>query len=255
MIKELLTRIRQGERTIDFPPPENSGFPPRFRGAPKLDTVKCADGCRTCAEACPTGAVNVRGGLSLDMGKCLFCPQCSEACDAGAIRFSGDYRLAAGSKADLVVTSASLKLAGPLPEKLRKLFAKSFKLRQVSAGGCNGCEAEITAMGNVVFDCYRFGVQMVASPRHADGLLLTGPVTENMKLACEKTLAAIPEPKVVIAVGACAISGGPYFDRPEQNCGADSFAPSVLYIPGCPPHPLTILDGILRLLGRAESGS
>jgi Ni,Fe-hydrogenase III small subunit len=123
----------------------------------------------------------------------------------------------------------------------------------VSAGGCNGCEADVNVLQTIVFDLGRFGIQYVASPRHADGLLITGPVTENMRLALKKTYDAIPPPKIAIAVGACAISGGPYVDHPEVHNGADSTVPVNLYVPGCPPHPYTILDGLLGLLGRTRS--
>jgi Ni,Fe-hydrogenase III small subunit len=143
-------------------------------------------------------------------------------------------------------------LAGALDAKSRRLFGRSLKLRQVSAGGCNGCEADVNVLNTVVFDLGRFGIQFVASPRHADGLLITGPVTENMWLALQKTYDAVPAPKLVIAVGACAISGGPYRDHPEVHNGADAMLRVDLYVPGCPPHPLTILDGLLRLLGKIE---
>jgi Ni,Fe-hydrogenase III small subunit len=184
----------------------------------------------------------------------LFCTDCVEACPERAIRYTQDFRLAGRRRDDLILNGESLKQAEALDKKARRLFGRSLKLRQVSAGGCNGCEADVNVLSTVVFDLGRFGIQMVASPRHADGLLITGPVTENMRLALKKTYDAAPAPKIVIAVGACAISGGPYINHPEQHNGADNVVPVDLYIPGCPPHPLTILDGLLRLLGRLEDG-
>jgi Ni,Fe-hydrogenase III small subunit len=145
-----------------------------------------------------------------------------------------------------------VRLAEALDEKLRGLFGRSLRLRQVSAGGCNGCESDVNVLGTIGWDLGRFGIQFVASPRHADGLLITGPVTNNMKLALQKTWDAVPDPKIVIAVGACAIAGGPFVGHPEVNDGAASTVPVDLFIPGCPPHPLTILDGLLRLLDRLE---
>jgi Ni,Fe-hydrogenase III small subunit len=187
------------------------------------------------------------------MGRCLFCTDCLEVCPAGAIQFTDDYRLASRTRAGLVRTDGDLEqLAAGLDKRLKSLFGRSLKLRQVSAGGCNACEADVNVLNTVVFDLSRFGIQFVASPRHADGLLITGPVTENMRIALHKTYEAVPAPKLVIAVGACAISGGPYIDHPEAHNGADSVVPVDLYVPGCPPSPWTILDGLLRLLGRLK---
>jgi Ni,Fe-hydrogenase III small subunit len=160
--------------------------------------------------------------------------------------------MAVRQRADLVLTGKNLKLANALEGEARRLFGRSLKLRQVSAGGCNGCEAEVNVLNTVVFDLSRFGIQFVASPRHADGLLITGPVTQNMRQALLATYEAVPSPKIVIAVGACAIAGGPYLDHPEVHNGADTIVPVDLYVPGCPPHPWTILDGLLRLLGKLE---
>ena len=250
MWKILRTRLQQGNRTLAFPaaPP---ALPDRFRGAPVLDASRCRDGCRACIDACPTQALATEGSsLRLDLGRCLFCTDCVEACPEGAIRFGSDWRLATRRREDLVVDERALRLADALETRTRRLFGRSLKLRQVSAGGCNGCESDVNVLGTVVFDLGRFGIQFVASPRHADGLLITGAVSQNMRLALEKTYAAVPEPRLVIAVGACAISGGPYAGHPEVLNGAEAVVPVDLYVPGCPPHPITILDGLLRLLGR-----
>lgn len=256
MLKNLLARLKQGHRTIAFPAGEAPALPDRFRGRPLLDQAKCPDGCRRCIEACPTGALaQPDGQLQLDLGRCLFCTDCSEACPEGAVTYSQDYRLAARRREELVLGEGkALELARALEGKARRLFGRSLHLRQVSAAGCNGCEADVNVLNTVVFDLGRFGVQFVASPRHADGLLITGAVSRNMELALRKTYQAVPSPKIVIAVGACAISGGPYIDLPEVLNGAASVVPVDLHVPGCPPHPLTILDGILRLLGRIEEG-
>jgi Ni,Fe-hydrogenase III small subunit/NAD-dependent dihydropyrimidine dehydrogenase PreA subunit len=234
------------------PPPL---LPQRFRGRPVIDVGKCPDGCRVCADACPTGAIAIDGAQAkVDLGKCLFCTDCSDACPQGAITYSGDHRLSASSRDALVVAAGEeLQLAKALAGRLRKLFGRSLKLRQVSAGGCNACEADVNVLSTVGWDLGRFGIQVVASPRHADGLLVTGCVSENMALALAKTWAAVPPPKIVIAVGACAISGGPFLRNPQQLGGvAAAGLPVDLFIAGCPPHPLTILDGLLRLLGRLE---
>ncbi len=256
MLKAFLARLSEGHRTIPFPG-EMPEMPDRFRGLPVIDAGKCPPDCRACAEACPTGAIEVRDprGLRLDLGRCLFCTECLEACPEGAIVHLRDPRLAVRRREDLVLEGEALKLAQALDAKARRLFGRSLKLRQVSAGGCNGCEADVNVLNTVVFDLGRFGVQFVASPRHADGLLITGPVSANMKRALLATYEAVPSPKIVIAVGACAIAGGPFRDHPEVENGAGSLLPIDLYVPGCPPHPITILDGILRLLGKSTAAS
>src|SRR6266545_5393220 len=177
----LRTRLRQGIRTMRFPPADaGADFPERFRGR-------------------PVG--------SLDLGACLFSPE--EAA------YSRDYRMAASTRDALVTATGEVELARALDQRVQKLFRRSLRLRSVVAGSCNGCEAELVALGNVVFDLSRFGVQFVASPRHADGIVVTGAVNRNMRRALELTYEAVPEPRLVIAVGACAISGGPFRGAPR----------------------------------------
>jgi Ni,Fe-hydrogenase III small subunit len=223
-------------------------FPPRFRGLPVLD----ASGCNGVAPESPTALIvkDSAGRPQLDLGACLFCPE-EEAGSAGCfVHFTHDHRMAVRRRDDLVTSNGEVALASALDEQMRRVFGRSLRLRSVVAGSCGGCEAELVALGNVVFDMGRFGIQFVASPRHADGIVITGAISRNMREALERTYLAVPEPRLVIAVGACAASGGPFRGSPEVALGVPSGIPVDLWVPGCPPHPLTLLDGLLRLLGR-----
>ena len=250
MFKEIVARLKQGYRTVDFP---SSGIKlsPRFMGAPELHPEACKANCGKCAGSCPTGAITVAGGKPvLDLGRCVFCGKCAALCP-DAFKFGADYKLAARDRKDLFMAGPAAARAESLDKKMTAIFGRSLRLRQVSAGGCGACEADCNVLQTLVFDLGRFGIQFVASPRHADGILITGPVTRNMQLALRKTYDAVPGPKIVIAAGACAISGGIYADHPE-TAGIPEDIPVDLYLPGCPPHPFTILDGLLRLLGRID---
>lgn len=248
-LKERLTI--QGYRTMAYPDGPVS-LPDRFRGYPELKPdMLCSQDDRSCVEDCPYQALQCdENGLALDMGRCLFCADCPAA---ACVSFSKDHCLAVSQREDLLVRSnAKHPYARPLEPDLRKLFGRSLKFREVSAGGCNACEADSNVLTTIGWDLGRFGIQFVASPRHADGIWVTGPVSVNMREALLKTWEAIPGPKIVVACGACAIGGGPFTDSPQVCNGIDSLLPVDLYIPGCPPHPATILDGLLRLQGRLK---
>jgi Ni,Fe-hydrogenase III small subunit len=199
--------------------------------------------------ACPTAAITL-DPVAIDLGRCVLCGDCAPACPSAKISFSNDFRLAATDRRALVVSEPQPDLDPiKVSEALRKRFGRSLKLRVVSAGGCAGCELEVNALTNVNFDIGRYGIDIVASPRHADGLVLTGPITRNMAAALQLCWDAMPEPKLVIGVGACAISGSPFEGSTAlERSFLERFAPA-LYVPGCPPHPLTFVCGVLDLLG------
>ncbi|MBI2401325.1 MAG: hydrogenase [Gemmatimonadetes bacterium] len=255
MFDLLRRRLADGTRTLPFPPEAGSGLPERFRGRPVLDGSRCGARCAECAARSPSAAIQVGrdGRARLDVGACLFAPEDATACPHGAVSFTREYAMASDARAGLVWDAPAGERLKELDARMRRLFGRSLRLRSVSAGSCNGCEAELVALGNVVFDMARFGVQFVASPRHADGMVLTGAVSRNMEAALRATYDATPSPKLVIAVGACAINGGPFRDSPEVLNGAPPDLSVDLWIPGCPPHPLTVLDGLLGLLGRLEN--
>jgi Ni,Fe-hydrogenase III small subunit len=137
----------------------------------------------------------------------------------------------------------------PVAQELARLFGRSLKLRSVSSGGCNACELELNALGNVNFDLGRYGIEFVASPRHADALVLSGPLTHNMAAALQLAWDGLPAPKFVVACGACTISGGLYAESDVLDRGFLARNPPSLWVPGCPPHPLALIAGILDLLG------
>jgi Ni,Fe-hydrogenase III small subunit/NAD-dependent dihydropyrimidine dehydrogenase PreA subunit len=245
--KALRVRLAEGQPVI--PDIAAASLPAAFRGKPKIDSSRCPDGCARCAEACPTGAISANP-LTIDLGACVFCPLCTEACPEGVISYTNDYKMAATSREGLLLRQGRDITPKACSNEIHRLFGRSLKLRSVSAGGCNGCESELNALGNVNFDMGRFGVEFVASPRHADGIVISGTTTRAMAYAVEATYEAVPRPKLLILFGACAISGGIFQGSNELAREFLEKHQIDLYIPGCPPHPLTFIHGLLEYLRR-----
>ncbi|MFT3849888.1 MAG: hypothetical protein QM739_14810 [Propionivibrio sp.] len=244
--KSIAVRKAQGTQYItDL----RAAVPGGFRGKPVIGTVDCASQCNACATICPSRAITL-DPVQIDLGRCVLCGDCETVCTAKKIAFDNDVKLGSTSREGLTISAAHPDI-DPVKAHaaFRKRFGRSLKLRSVSAGGCNGCEMEINALGNVNFDLGRYGIDIVASPRHADGLVLSGPISRNMASALRICWDAMPAPKLVIAVGACAISGGVFADCTEVDRSfLETIKPS-LYIPGCPTHPLVFIAALMDFLG------
>jgi len=278
MFKILQKTVSTGIVTVNYPG-EPAKISERFRGRPSFDFDKWKD-ARAAAEVCPTGAISLRDkghsrSVTVDYGLCVFCGLCAETSSDQAVRITQEFELATSDRHNLVLTAEYTLNADRTHRGLRKvdrksvnvetdveslgkkaratiqkILGRSLAIREVDAGSCNGCELEIVALNNPVHDIERFGIQFVASPRHADMLLVTGPVTRNMELALLKTYRAMAEPKVVVAVGACGISGGIFGVNYASLGSVDKVLPVDVYIPGCPPRPQALLHGILLAIGR-----
>jgi Ni,Fe-hydrogenase III small subunit/formate hydrogenlyase subunit 6/NADH:ubiquinone oxidoreductase subunit I len=284
MFEILRKSLRTGTVTTSYPetPVEISRF---ARGRPEIDWHRWED-ARPAAIACPTGAISYQDSgdrriARLDLAKCTFCGLCADA--DKAIRMTNICECAARRRDDLVTeASYSLKpdgrherlvstpeskkshlnktaplvpgsldvLGGKIKTQVDRVLGRSLHIREVDAGSCNGCEIEIVGLGSPIYDLERFGIHFVASPRHADMLLVTGPVTRNMELALRKTYDAMPAPRLVVAIGACGCSGGIFGQNYATVGPVDAVLPVDVYVPGCPPNPHALLHGILVAIGR-----
>jgi len=257
MIKKL---IKYPRLTQDYPnKPVHSAL---FIGRPEIDWNLCSR-CGKCVSRCPSHAIvtdTETRNIKINYDECIFCTLCEEVCPTKAAKMTHKFELAEKSRSllrssALVVEENNLPddaeyevLCDELKTTISKLFGRSLKIREVDSGSCNGCDYEINALNNPFNDIERLGISFVASPRHADMLLVTGTATRNMQLALIKTYNATPDPKIVVAVGACACSGGIFKDTYATSNGIDGIVPVDVYIPGCPPRPQAILYGILKAL-------
>ena len=209
------------------------------RGLPLIDVNTCPPGCKQCELVCPTGALQHRRA---DPKTCIYCHSCRQICPAGAI---------AETEIPLLKESPSLETVGQqLRERVKQVCQSSLHIRYVDAGACNACDFEINALTNPIYDLQQYGIDFVASPRHADLLLVTGSVTRNLEIALQKTYVACPKPTLVVAVGACAGGGGIFKEAYAAGGGVDKHLPVDVYVPGCPPTPIQILKGILAAINR-----
>ena len=245
MVNEFTVMLHNGRQYI--PDLRNVNLKTPFRGRPEISTVKVDE--QALVDICPLNAISANP-VRIDMGKCSFCAECAFAFPE-KIRFTQDYLTSSNVRENLIIKEGENNPIVFEKDKTRKevreTFSKSIKLRQVSAGGDNSCEYELGASGNANFDMNRYGIEFVASPRHADGIVITGPITENMAEALQICYDAIPSPKIIVLVGVDAISGGIFAGSPAIDRSFLDKYHIDLYIPGNPAHPLTIVNAILDL--------
>ncbi|MCX6247327.1 MAG: NADH:ubiquinone oxidoreductase [Bacteroidetes bacterium] len=249
-IKEIQIFMKHGRQSV--PDLRNAELSSMFRGRPVISPDITAEETAKVAALCPTGAIS-GGPCSIDLGRCVFCRECQFAVP-GRITFTNDYKIAANVPENLIIRAGddnpvSLDPSG-IRKEIRSFFKHALKLRQVSAGGDNSCEMELNAAGNVNFDMGRYGIEFVASPRHADGIVITGPISVNMAEALQITWDAVPAPKIVILAGTDAISGGLFAGSSALDRSFLQKHPVDLYLPGNPVHPLTFINGVLDLIGK-----
>jgi len=251
--------LTRGKATTGWPAKEGDGQA-GLLGMPRYDASLCDDGFAACAEACPTRAIEFaspdaageRAALEIDYGRCIVCQLCVEACPTGALQSSEDWAFGVADRDDLRLAGRPATAVPATAEaRSRKAFQRSLHVRHVDAGSCNGCESELQALNNPFYNLHRLGIFFTASPRFADVLLVTGPVTYAMLEPLQRTYAAMPDPKWVVAMGTCAVSGGIVEGGYACGSGLEGVLPVDIYLPGCPPNPAAIIEALLVLLERA----
>lgn len=242
--------LSSGKATTTWPSFGRDDGQDGLLGMPRYNPGACQDGCRECAEICPTHAIEMKGEqLSVDYGRCVVCQLCTEACPSGAMTVSNDWAFGARDRSDLVLAADPAMSRVP-PEKTKTAFRRSLHIRHVDAGSCNGCESELQGLNNPFYNLHRLGIFFTPSPRFADLLLVTGPVTRGMFEPLQAAYDAMPEPRWVMAVGTCAVSGGIPGGNYACGTGLDGILPVDLYLPGCPPNPAAIIEALLMFLER-----
>ena len=248
-----LLGLVQGKQTAPWPLSPGDDGQQGAIGMPRYRPELCDDGCAACADACPTRAITMppdgaAARLDIDYGRCIVCQLCTEACPTGAMAASGDWAFGVRQRDDLVWRSTSQ--ASPPEDAMQTGFRRSLHVRHVDAGSCNGCESELQALNNAFYNLHRLGIFFTASPRAADLLLVTGPVTYAMLEPLRATHEAMAEPRWVMAVGTCAVSGGIAAGHYASGHGLEGVLPVDVYLPGCPPNPAAIIEALLMFLKR-----